>query len=103
MISYISVGPQHGAIQTFEIDSGHQALRDGGYSRIAVTHIARTTEFDLLQRDIRGTNDPAHPIALLGLDLLTSTRLVLSVQSKRLLFRARELNDVWADVEDEII
>jgi hypothetical protein len=59
-------------------------------------YVGHLPEFDLLQQDIRGTNDPARQLALVGLDLLAHTRLVISVKSKKFFFKANELNDVWA-------
>ncbi|KAG5192618.1 hypothetical protein JKP88DRAFT_204058 [Tribonema minus] len=59
-------------------------------------YVGYLPEFDLLQEDIRGTRDPARQLALVGLDLLGNTRIVISVKSKRIFFKAKELNDVWA-------
>eukprot|EP00953_Heterococcus_sp_UTEX-ZZ885_P033205 17295-Heterococcus_DN1.PRE.1 len=69
------------------------ASEDDGALTMYVGHLP---EFDLLQQDIRGTNDPARQLALVGLDLLAHTRLVISVKSKKFFFKAKELNDVWA-------
>lgn len=59
-------------------------------------YVGYLPEFDILQTDIGGVRNEARPSALVGLDLLGNTRIVLSVKSKKVCFKAKEANDVWA-------
>lgn len=86
--------------QSLQVQLGHVLLssvvdaktaRDG---RLTV-YIGHLPEFESIARDI--SNEPrGRQLALVGQDLITHTRMVLSCRSKRLYFAPLEANDVWA-------
>ncbi|CAN0179402.1 unnamed protein product, partial [Phaeothamnion confervicola] len=59
-------------------------------------YIGHLPEFDTLSADVAGKNDQSRQLAMVGLDLLGDSRLVLSCKSKKLFFKPKEINDVWA-------
>ncbi|CAM9866857.1 unnamed protein product [Discosporangium mesarthrocarpum] len=66
--------------------------------RLAI-YIGYLDEFRSLAEDISGKpcgGQSSRQLALVGLDLIGASRLVLSCKSKRLFFKPREENDVWA-------
>lgn len=62
--------------------------------RLAV-YVGHLLEFESIARDI-SSRPVGRQLALVGLDLIGQTRVVLSCRSKRLFFAPLEVNDVWA-------
>lgn len=68
-----------------------KSAREG---RLAV-YVGHLPEFESIAKDI--SSEPrGRQLALVGQDLITHTRVVLSCRSKRLYFAPLEENDVWA-------
>lgn len=63
--------------------------------RLAV-YVGHLPEFESIARDISSRGPPCRQLALVGQDLITHTRVVLSCRSKRLYFAPLEANDIWA-------
>lgn len=61
-----------------------------------VVYVGHLPEFESIARDISSRGPPCRQLALVGQDLITHSRLVLSCRSKRLFFAPLEANDVWA-------
>lgn len=83
-----------------QIQLGHVLLtsvvdaKTAGEGRLAV-YVGHLLEFESIARDI--SSEPrGRQLALVGQDLITNTRVVLSCRSNRLYFAPPEVNDVWA-------
>lgn len=68
-----------------------KSAREG---RLAV-YVGHLPEFESIAKDI-SSKPLGRQLALVGQDLITHTRVVLSCRSKRLYFEPLEENDVWA-------
>ena len=84
--SQIQLGP---VLLTSVVDA--KSAREG---RLAV-YVGHLPEFESIAKDI-SSEPQGRQLALVGQDLITHTRVVLSCRSKRLYFAPLEENDVWA-------
>lgn len=84
-----------------KIQLGHVLLasvvdaKNASEGRLAV-YVGHLPEFESIARDISSRTPKCRQLALVGQDLITHTRVVLSCRSKRLYFAPLEANDVWA-------
>lgn len=83
-----------------QIQLGHVLLtsvvdaKTAGEGRLAA-YVGHLLEFESIAKDI--SSEPrGRQLALVGQDLITHSRLVLSCRSKRFYFAPLEANDVWA-------